>query len=118
MCTNFTKRNFIHNRFRHTLSAELRHTGARFEYVAFAELLVEAVDESEVDDLSDQVRAEWEDLEQGLNRIIFVTEEGHVGALYHLERKTAVGSGDILVGLFGIRFPFVLRPLFTLVGSK
>ncbi|KAL5387688.1 hypothetical protein DPSP01_003483 [Paraphaeosphaeria sporulosa] len=44
-------------------------------------------------------------------RILFVTEEGDVGALYHPEPLTAVQPGDVVVGLFGINFPFVLRPI-------
>lgn len=43
--------------------------------------------------------------------ILFVTEEGHVGTVYHPEPTTAVQPGDVVAGLFGINLPFVLRPL-------
>lgn len=41
---------------------------------------------------------------------MFVTEEGHLGTLYHPEPLTAVQPGDVVVGLFGMNYPFVLRP--------
>ena len=42
-------------------------------------------------------------------RIVFVTDKGHVGLSYHEDLKTGIRSGDILVGLFGVNFPFILR---------
>lgn len=46
-------------------------------------------------------------------RILFVTEEGDVGSLYHPEPLDAV-----VVGLFKKNFPFVLRPLSRKAGGK
>jgi hypothetical protein len=45
------------------------------------------------------------------DRIIFITEQGHCGALYHPNPRTALQPGDIVVGLFGLNVPFALRPL-------
>lgn len=41
---------------------------------------------------------------------VFVTKENHVGMTYHPD-SDGVRKGDVLVGLFGINFPFVLRPV-------
>lgn len=50
--------------------------------------------------------------------LLFVTEEGGVGTLYHPQPLTAVQPGDVVVGLFGINFPFVLRPNPRRKGAK
>lgn len=42
-------------------------------------------------------------------RIVFVTDEGHVGLSYHEEPQAGIRGGDVLVGLFGVNFPFILR---------
>jgi hypothetical protein len=44
------------------------------------------------------------------NKIIFVTDTGHIGRLYHPDLINGVRPGDVVAGLFGIKFPFVLRP--------
>jgi hypothetical protein len=41
-------------------------------------------------------------------RALFVTKEGHVGIFYHFD-YIGVQANDILVCLFGIKVPFVLR---------
>jgi hypothetical protein len=41
--------------------------------------------------------------------IIFVTSEGHVGMVYHPDIINGIHPGDVVVGLFGINLPFVLR---------
>lgn len=38
-----------------------------------------------------------------------MTEEGHVGSTYHPDLVNGVHRGDVLVGLFGANFPFVIR---------
>ncbi|KAJ4374622.1 hypothetical protein N0V86_007494 [Didymella sp. IMI 355093] len=43
------------------------------------------------------------------DRIVFVTDQGHVGLSYHEEPQYGIRSGDILAGLFGVNFPFILR---------
>lgn len=43
------------------------------------------------------------------DRIVFVTDQGHVGLTYHEDPQTGIRSGDVLVGLFGVNFPFILR---------
>jgi hypothetical protein len=43
-------------------------------------------------------------------RSLFVTQEGHVGVSYHYD-PTGIQANDILVCLFGIEIPFVLRPV-------
>jgi hypothetical protein len=42
-------------------------------------------------------------------KIFFVTNTGHVGRVYHPDPLNGVRPGDVVVGLFGINFPFVLR---------
>ncbi|KAF1973572.1 hypothetical protein BU23DRAFT_598961 [Bimuria novae-zelandiae CBS 107.79] len=42
--------------------------------------------------------------------ILFVTNTGRIGKFHHHDAPNDDFSGDILVGLFGISFPFVLRP--------
>jgi hypothetical protein len=44
------------------------------------------------------------------NRTLFITDSGHIGQTYH-PNPDGVRQGDILVGLFGINFPFVIHPL-------
>lgn len=49
-------------------------------------------------------------LDSASNRTCFVTDSGQLGQSYMSERN-GIRAGDILVGLFGINFPFILRPL-------
>lgn len=42
-------------------------------------------------------------------RILFVTNTGRVGLTYHSDIEHGIRQGDIIAGLFGINFPFVLR---------
>ncbi|KAF2680713.1 HET-domain-containing protein [Lentithecium fluviatile CBS 122367] len=44
-------------------------------------------------------------------RILFVTDKGHIGLSYHPDPFNGIRPGDLLVGLFGINFPFLLRPV-------
>lgn len=41
--------------------------------------------------------------------VAFVTEEGDVGRAYHPDFENGIRAGDVIVGLFGINFPFILR---------
>lgn len=43
------------------------------------------------------------------NLILFVTREGHVGLSYHPDAINGIRPGDVVVGLFGINLPFILR---------
>ncbi|KAF3039389.1 hypothetical protein E8E12_007877 [Didymella heteroderae] len=42
---------------------------------------------------------------------VFVTDQNRVGVAYHPDAEDGKRAGDELVGLFGINFPFVLRPV-------
>lgn len=53
-----------------------------------------------------------------LDRIIFTTKDGHLGALYHPDPLTSVQLGDVVVGLFGMNYPFVLHPLPRKAGGE
>jgi hypothetical protein len=43
------------------------------------------------------------------DQIVFVTSQGHVGLVYHPDPTNGIRRGDVVVGLFGINVPFVLR---------
>ena len=43
-------------------------------------------------------------------RTLFVTDIGQVGLSYHPDDVNGIRPGDIVVGLFGVNFPFILRP--------
>jgi len=43
------------------------------------------------------------------NQIIFVTSEGYAGMSYRPDTVNGIRPGDVLVGLFGVNIPFVLR---------
>jgi hypothetical protein len=43
------------------------------------------------------------------NMILFTTEEGRIGMSYHPDASQGILRGDVVVGLFGISFPFILR---------
>ncbi|KAF1957543.1 HET-domain-containing protein [Byssothecium circinans] len=45
------------------------------------------------------------------NRILFLTKEGHIGLSYHPDFTNGIRVGDHVVALFGISFPFLLRPI-------
>ena len=49
------------------------------------------------------------DISDRINRIVFLTREGHIGTLYHPQPLVAVRPGDVVVGLFGKNHPFVSR---------
>lgn len=70
------------------------------------------------DDLLSGVKDIVRLIEGRANRIIFTTEEGHVGALYHPDPLVGVQSGDVVVGLFGTNVPFVLRPVPKMDGEE
>jgi hypothetical protein len=44
------------------------------------------------------------------DRIVFVTNNNKIGLAYHPESMHGIRSGDVVAGLFGINFPFILRP--------
>jgi hypothetical protein len=41
--------------------------------------------------------------------VVFVTAEGQVGKAYHPDFENGIRAGDVVVGLFGINYPFILR---------
>ncbi|KAL1606240.1 hypothetical protein SLS60_003642 [Paraconiothyrium brasiliense] len=45
-----------------------------------------------------------------LDETIFVTDYGRLGRIYYHDPNDSVKIGDIVVGLFGVNLPFVLRP--------
>jgi hypothetical protein len=47
--------------------------------------------------------------EPAQDQIVFVTSQGHVGLVYHPDPTNGIRRGDVVVGLFGINIPFVLR---------
>lgn len=44
-----------------------------------------------------------------VDNVVFVTEEGQVGRAYHPDFENGIRAGDVVVGLFGINYPFILR---------
>ena len=44
-----------------------------------------------------------------IDNVIFVTAEEQVGRAYHPDFENGIRAGDIVVGLFGINYPFILR---------
>jgi hypothetical protein len=44
-----------------------------------------------------------------VDNVVFVTAEGQVGRAYHPDFENGIRAGDIVVGLFGINYPFILR---------
>ncbi|XPS79688.1 hypothetical protein M3J09_011662 [Ascochyta lentis] len=50
------------------------------------------------------------------NRILFVTNEGHVGCSYHPDAANGIRAGDVITGLFGLNVPFILRSVSTPAG--
>jgi hypothetical protein len=44
-----------------------------------------------------------------VDTVVFVTEEGHVGRAYHPDFENGIRAGDVVVGLFGVNYPFILR---------
>jgi hypothetical protein len=66
-------------------------------------------------DIPKDVRAEMENLVIDMvssvaDRILFVTDSHEIGLAYHPNAAHGIRSGDIIGGLFGVSFPFVLRP--------
>jgi len=43
------------------------------------------------------------------NRVFFITSEGHTGVAYHPDAVSGIRPGDVLVGLFGVNIPLLLR---------
>jgi hypothetical protein len=56
-----------------------------------------------IKDLCDIIRA------KARKRMLFVTNKEHVGISYHPDYGHGIRTGDIVVGLFGVNFPFILR---------
>ena len=57
-----------------------------------------------------QQRAVLNELALGAaNRIVFVTDKQQVGVTYHPDSLGGITSGDLIVGLFGINLPVILR---------
>ena len=50
------------------------------------------------------------------NRIIFITDEGHVGCSYHPDAASGIRPGDIGAGPFSINIPFILRQIPSAAG--
>jgi hypothetical protein len=44
-----------------------------------------------------------------IDNVFFVTAEGQVGRAYHPDFENGIRAGDVVVGLFGINYPFILR---------
>ncbi|KAH7079908.1 heterokaryon incompatibility protein-domain-containing protein [Paraphoma chrysanthemicola] len=44
-------------------------------------------------------------------RTLFVTSDRQIGLSYHPDFTNGICVGDIIAGLFGVNFPFILRPL-------
>jgi hypothetical protein len=42
-------------------------------------------------------------------KVIFMTDNTDYGLVYHPDHRDGIRVGDLLVGLFGINFPFILR---------
>ncbi|KAF2033013.1 hypothetical protein EK21DRAFT_109465 [Setomelanomma holmii] len=42
-------------------------------------------------------------------RTMFILDDGHIGLSYHPNPTDGIRMGDIVVGLFGVNFPFLLR---------
>ncbi|KAH6644714.1 heterokaryon incompatibility protein-domain-containing protein [Boeremia exigua] len=60
------------------------------------------------------------------DQVVFVTAEKHVGMAYHPEFGDGIRPGDIVVGLFGINYPVILRaveqghggrPLYNMINT-
>lgn len=71
-------------------------------------------DEFEADQ-SEEVAQAMQDLiseiiDNTSNRICFVTADQNIGITHHPDPDNGVRVGDLVVGLFGINFPFILRP--------
>jgi hypothetical protein len=45
------------------------------------------------------------------DRILFVTDNNKIGLAYHPDATHGIRPGDVVAGLFGINFPFILRPV-------
>jgi hypothetical protein len=43
------------------------------------------------------------------SKTLFVTDKGQVGVSYHPDYVNGIRTGDMVVGLFGVNFPFILR---------
>jgi hypothetical protein len=53
----------------------------------------------------------YAELERNLTkRTLYVTSNGLVGYTYHPDPVDGIRAGDVVVGLFGVNFPFILRP--------
>jgi hypothetical protein len=66
--------------------------------------------------ISRNVRAEMEiiveEITRGVkNRVILVMDNNHIGLAYHPNSTGGIRPGDVIAGLFGINFPFILRPM-------
>jgi hypothetical protein len=65
-------------------------------------------------DIPKDVREEMESLVVSMvssvaDRILFITDSHEIGLAYHPDAVHGIRSGDIIGGLFGVSFPFVLR---------
>ena len=65
--------------------------------------------------MTDDIAFEYTDaldnvLKGARNRTLFTTDSRRLGQPYHPDQN-GIREGDILVGLFGINFPFILHPL-------
>jgi hypothetical protein len=67
------------------------------------------------DSLGEETLAKYKEvldnvIEGARNKTLFITDSGHIGQSYHPD-PVGIEVGDLLVGLFGINFPFIIRPL-------
>jgi hypothetical protein len=67
------------------------------------------------DNISKRIRREREIIcskvvSSAEKHIIFITENNKIGLTYHPDYVNGIRPGDLVVGLFGINFPFILRP--------
>jgi hypothetical protein len=53
-----------------------------------------------------------------IDNVVFVTKEGHVGRAYHPDFENGIRAGDVVVGLFGINYPFILRKVLAEDGDE
>ena len=44
---------------------------------------------------------------------LFVTDSGHIGLSYHPNLDNSIRTGDLVIGFFGVNYPFLLRPVAT-----
>jgi hypothetical protein len=64
---------------------------------------------SEDPNTENKVQHPFPDHEHIFDSIAFITNKGRAGLAYHPDMLNGVRPGDVVVGLFGVNQPFVLR---------